>query len=76
MKTSENVWYNECQRVTTNGNEWKRVVQQVRSSDNEWQPVIISATFPFFRVREEPTSKHSKENSINLEEDLEEGLLD
>ena len=52
------------------------MVQQVRTSDNEWQPVITSATFPFFRIREEPTSKHSKENSITLEEDLEEGLLD
>ena len=52
------------------------MVQRVRTSDNEWQPVITSATFPFFRIREEPTSKHSKENSITLEEDLEEGLLD
>ena len=45
------------------------------TSDNEWQPVVISATFPFFRMTEEPTTKHPKENSLNLEEDLEKELL-
>ena len=45
------------------------------TSDNEQQPVVISANFPFLRVREEPTTKHPKENSLNLKEDLEEELL-
>ena len=45
------------------------------SSDIEWQRVAISAYFPFFQIRAEPTSGHPKENSLNIEEDLEEGLL-
>ena len=32
-------------------------------------------SFPFFRIREEPTTEHPKENSLILEEDLQEGLL-
>ena len=39
-------------------------------SDNEWQRVTISANFSFFQIKEEPITKHTKENSINLEEDL------
>ena len=40
-------------------------------SDNEWQRVTISANFSFFlQMREEPTTKQPKENSLNLEEDL------
>ena len=70
MKTSDKEW----QRVTTNGNEWynewKQVPQQVTMSDNEWQRVVIAANFSFFRIREEPTTKHPKENSLNLEETL------
>ena len=46
------------------------------SSDIEWQRVAISANFSFFFwIRAEPTSEHSKDNSLNIEEDLEEGLL-
>ena len=46
------------------------------TSDKEWQTVVISANFPFFlRIREEPSTKHPKETSLNLEEDLEEELL-
>ena len=37
--------------------------------------MVISANFPFFRIREEPTTKHPKVNSLNLKEDLEEELL-
>ena len=52
---------NELQWVTTSGttsdSEWC----------NEWQQVTISANFSFFQIREEPTTKHPKENS---EEDL------
>ena len=51
--------------MTTSDNKWQRVT----TSDKEWQRVTISAIF-FFQVREEPTTKHPKENSLNLEEDL------
>ena len=53
-KTDE--WYIEWQRVTTSGT----------TNDNEWQRVTISANFSFFQIREEPTTKHPKENSLNL----------
>ena len=59
--TSNNKWYNEWKRVTSN--------------DNEWPEVVISAKFPCFRIREQLTTKHLKENILNLEEDLAEGLL-
>ena len=39
-------------------------------SDNEWQRVTISANFSFFQIREEPTTKHPEENSLNIEEDF------
>ena len=42
------------------------------TSDNVWQQVAIWANFPFFHTREEPTTKHPKGNSLNIEEDLEE----
>ena len=58
QKTDE--WYIEWQRVTTSGT----------TNDNEWQRVTISANFSFFQIREEPTTKHPKENSLNLEDDL------
>ena len=45
------------------------------SRDIDWHRVTISAIFSFFRIRVEPTTEHPKENSLNLEEDLEEGLL-
>ena len=48
--TSDNKSYNKWQRVTTNDKEWKRVV--------------ISTKFLFFRIREEATTKHSKDNSF------------
>ena len=34
--------------------------------------MIISAIFPFFRIKEELNTKHSKKNSLNLEKVLEE----
>ena len=37
--------------------------------------MVISANFPFFRIREGPSTKHPKANSLNLAEDLEEELL-
>ena len=39
-------------------------------SDNEYSSQLI---FPFFRIREEATTKHPKEHSLNLEEEREEG---
>ena len=70
---------NECQRIrmsgTTSDNEWYHKWQRVATNDNKWQRVAISAHFPFFQIKEEPTTKHSKENFLNLKEDLEEGLL-
>ena len=61
--TSDNKW----KQVTTIDKEWKGVVQRVTTNDNEWPFRLI---FLFFQVREEPTTKHPKENSLNLEEDL------
>ena len=40
--------------MTTSDNEWY----------NEWQRVTISAKF--FQIREDPTTKHPKENSLNI----------
>ena len=79
-------WYIAWQRVTKIDNEWYNEWQQVTANDNErynewrkeWQWMttsVFSANFLFFRIKEEPTTKHSKENSLNLEEDLEEELL-
>ena len=67
---NDNEWYNEWQQVTTNDNEWQWLVQRVTTNDNEWQQMTILASFSFFQIREEPTTKHPKENSLNLEEDL------
>ena len=64
--TSDNEW----QRMTTSDNEWQRLVQRVTTNGNEWQRVTISANFSFFQTREEPTTKHPKESSLNFEEDL------
>ena len=65
--------YNDRQvvhRVKTSDNEWQRMTTSGTTSDNEWQRVTIAANFLFFQIREEPTTKHPKENSLNLEEDL------
>ena len=51
--------------------EWERVVQRVTTNDNEWLFWLI---FFVFRIREEPSIRHPKENPLNLEEDLEEDL--
>ena len=47
----------------------------MKTSDNEWQGVTISDNVCFCRIREEPTFKRPKDNSLNLEEDLGEGPL-
>ena len=58
---SDNECYNERQRVATSDNEWQRVT----TNDNEW-PFRLT----FFQIREEPTTKHPKENSLNIEEEI------
>ena len=45
------------------------------TGDNKWQCVVISANFPFFRIRKEPTTKQPKEKLLNLEKDLESDRL-
>ena len=37
--------------------------------------MAISANFPFWQIREEPSSKQFKEKPLNFEENLEECLL-
>ena len=61
--TSDKEW----QGVTTSHKEWQRVVQRVTTNVNEWPFQLI---FLFFQIKEEPTTKHPKENFLNLEEDL------
>ena len=56
--------------MTTNDNERQWLVQQVTTADNEYERMVISANFSFFQIREESTTKHLNENSLNLEEDL------
>ena len=67
MTTNDNEWYNEWQRMRKSDKEWQRMVQRVTTNDNEWPFRLI---FLFFQIRDEPTTKHLKENSLNLEEDL------
>ena len=65
---------------TTSDNEWQRVVQRVTTSgetnDNEWQRGTILANFSFFQIREDATTKHPKENSLNIEEELWRGPIE
>ena len=70
MTTSDNEWHRVVQRVTTSDNEWYKEWQWVTRNDKEWQRVTISANISFFQIREEATTKHPKENSLNIEEDL------
>ena len=67
MTTSGNEWQRVVQRVTLSDNEWQRVT----TNDTEWQQVVILVNFLLFRIREEPTTMHSKENPLNIEDDLE-----
>ena len=50
------------------------------TSDNEWQQATISANFSFIQIREELTAKqpkeHSKDHSLNLEDDSWRGLIE
>ena len=40
------------------------------TTNGELQQVVISANFPSFRIREEPTTKQTKDDFLNLEENL------
>ena len=72
--STDTKWQRVVQRVTasdtTSDYEWKQVKMSDSEWYNEWQRVTISANFSFFQIREEPTTKHPKENSLNIEEDL------
>ena len=67
---SDNDWQQMTTSGTTSDNDWQ-VVQRMTTSGTtnniEWPFWLI---FPFFEIREEPTIKHPKENSLNIEEDL------
>ena len=65
VTTNDNKWYNEWQRVIRNDSEWYRKWQRVSTSDHS-----SYFFFFFFQIKEESTMKHSKENFLNLEEDL------
>ena len=67
VAASDNKWRGVVQRVITNDNEWYNGWQRVTTNENEWQRVTISAKFLFFQIREDPTTKHPKENSLNIE---------
>ena len=67
MTRSDTTSDNEWQWATTSDKEWQGVVQRVTTNFNEWPFRLI---FLFFQIRGEPTTKHPKENSLNLEEDL------
>ena len=47
-------WYNKWQGMTTSGT----------TSNNERRRVTISPNLSFFQIREEPTTKHPKENNL------------
>ena len=70
VTASGNEWQRLVLRVTTSDNEWYNEWQRLTTIDIEWQRVTISANFSFFQIREEPTTKHPKENSLNIEKDL------
>ena len=55
-------------RGTTSDNELYNKWQRVAANDSGWSFQLIS----LFLIREKPTTK---DNSLNLEEDLDKGLL-
>ena len=75
--TSDNEWERvvqrvtmsdkEWQKVTTSDKEWQRMLKRVTTNDNEWPFRLV---FLFFQIREQPTTKHRKQNFVNLEQDL------
>ena len=75
VTTNDNEWQQVTTSDTTSDNEWYNEWQRVTTNDNESQRMAFKAIFFFFRIREEPITKHPKEKSLNLEEDLDKGLL-
>ena len=65
VTTSEKEW----QRMTTSNKERQRMVKRVTTNDSGW-PFRLIFLFFFFQIREEPTTKHPKENFLTLEEEL------
>ena len=66
---SKRKWYNGLERVV------QCVTKSGTKNGIEWQRVVISANFPFFRIRNESTTQHHRENSSHIEQDHEESLL-
>ena len=76
VTTNDNEWQQVTTSDTTSDNEWYNEWQRVTTNDNESQRMAFKAIFFFFfRIREEPITKHPKEKSLNFEEDLDKGLL-
>ena len=76
VTTSDNEWCNKLSGMKTSDSERQGVTSDATSgttSVSKWQ--LVKTNFLFFKIREEPTTKHIKENSLNLEENLEEELL-
>ena len=48
------------------------MAHRVTTNDKKWKRVAISANSSFYQMREESTTKHPKENPLNLKEGLEE----
>ena len=69
-RTNDNDWQLVTTSGTANDNEWQWMTTSGTTGENERQRVTISANFYFFQIREESTTKHPKENSLNLDEDL------
>ena len=62
VTASDNQWQRAVEQVTINDNKWQWMATMGTTSDKEWQRVVILANFPFFQIREEPTTKHPKKN--------------
>ena len=65
MTTSDTTSSNEWQRVITSDKKWQRVVQRVIANDEKSFRLI--SLFFFFQIKEESSTKHPMENSLNLE---------
>ena len=76
MTTSDNEWQRVVQQMATRGttreNEWQGMTtkdnkwHRLATNDNKWQQAVILANFPFFRIREKPTTIYPKETLLTL----------
>ena len=71
MTRNDNEWYRVVNRVTTSATKKDPKWQRMTMNKNEWKRMIILANFSFARVIKEPTTLHTKENSFNIEDNLE-----